>query len=431
MSGSSKIFGNSLLSGNYNGRVIEVSFEAEQSQRSSPEYLYSILVLVEDQLLPLSFREKKNINKGALISFGVTENSEIKIIKIKNHAFNFDTESDLLRWRRPANNPSRMEMLRTRQRILRAIREWFEEQNFIETETPILVRAPSPEAQFSPEQTSSGYLITSPEFQMKRLLSGGFERIFQFARCFRKNESGPLHNPEFTMLEWYRTNKPLEMLMSDIEQMVKYLTETVSAQSFPEQVPLPPWPRVTVSELFKKHLDIILDGSENADHLRKKAILAGFYESKADFNTASKLTEPLDYEQIFFKLWNYFEADLGIVSPVFVYRWPLPLASLARQCPEHPGFADRVELYADGMELANGFEELTDASEQRRRFEQDLENRKAEGRSEVPLDDNLIKSLEQGLPESSGMALGVDRLIMWLCGIQNIRDVICFSENEI
>ena len=431
MSGSSKIFGNSLLSGNYNGRVIEVSFQTEQSQGSSPEYLYSILVLVEDQLLPLSFREKEKIKKGAFISFGVTEESEIEIVKIKNHAFNFDAESDLLRWRRPANNPSRMELLRTRQRILRGIREWFEEQNFLETETPTLVRAPSPEAQFFPEKTSSGYLITSPEFQMKRLLSGGFERIFQFARCFRKNESGPLHNPEFTMLEWYRTNEPLAKLMSDIEQMVKHLTETVSAQSFPEQVPLPPWPRVTVSELFKKHLDIILDGSENADRLREKAKLAGFYESKAEFNPASKLTESLDYEQMFFKLWNHFEADLGIVSPIFVYSWPLPLASLARHCPEHPGFADRVELYADGMELANGFGELTDASEQRRRFEQDLENRKAEGRSGVPLDENLLKSLEQGLPESSGMALGVDRLIMWLCGVQNIRDVICFSEDEI
>jgi len=101
--------------------------------------------------------------------------------------------------------------------------------------------------------------------------------------------------------------------------LVKHLTETVSAQSFPEQVPLPPWPRVTVSELFKKHLDIILDGSENADRLREKAKLAGFYESKAEFNPASKLTESLDYEQMFFKLWNHFEADLGIVSPIFVY----------------------------------------------------------------------------------------------------------------
>ena len=157
MSGSSKIFGNSLLSGNYNGRVIEVSFETEQSQGSSPEYLYSILVLVEDRLLPLSFREKEKIKKGALISFGVTEESEIEIVKIKNHDFNFDTESDLLRWRHPANNVLRMELLRTRQRILRGIREWFEEQKFLETETPILVRAPNPEAQFFPEKTRSGY----------------------------------------------------------------------------------------------------------------------------------------------------------------------------------------------------------------------------------------------------------------------------------
>ena len=123
MSESSKILGNSLLSGNYIGRVIEVSFQTEQSQGSSPEYLYDILVLVEDQLLTLSFREKEKIKKGAFISFGVTKESEIEILKIKNHAFNFDAESDLLRWRRPANNPSRMELLRTRQRILRGIRD--------------------------------------------------------------------------------------------------------------------------------------------------------------------------------------------------------------------------------------------------------------------------------------------------------------------
>ncbi len=113
----------------------------------------------------MSFREKEKIKKGAFISFGVTEESEIEIVKIKNHAFNFDAESDLLRWRRPANNPSRMELLRTRQRILRGIREWFEEQKFLETETPTLVRAPSPEAQFFPEKTSSGYLITLRNFR--------------------------------------------------------------------------------------------------------------------------------------------------------------------------------------------------------------------------------------------------------------------------
>ena len=116
---------------------------------------------------------------------------------------------------------------------------------------------------------------------------------------------------------------------------------------------------------------------------------------------------------------------------MFVYEWPLPLASLARPCPKHTGFAERVELYVNGMELANGFGELTDATEQRRRFEQDLKNRESNGRSGVPLDEKFLKTLEQGLPESSGMALGIDRFIMWLCNAKHIRDVICFSEDEI
>ena len=133
-----------------------------------------------------------------------------------------------------------------------------EMHDFIETETPLLVSAPSPESQLSPIKTDSGFLITSPEFQMKRLLAGGFEKIYQLARCFRESETGPLHNQEFTMLEWYRSNEALEVLMLDIEQIVMHLSGTIGAENFPEKVPLPPWPRVTVCSLFKKHLSLIM-----------------------------------------------------------------------------------------------------------------------------------------------------------------------------
>ena len=431
MSSSSQTSSNSLLSGHCHGRVLEVICRDEKSQESIAENYKNILVLIKDHLYTLNYVGDTELSAGSLISFELGENGEVEILKTGGTAVNLEPEGDLLRWRRPAINPSRMKLLRIRQQIIHGIREWFELHDFIETETPLMVSAPSPESQFSPIKTDSGFLITSPEFQMKRLLAGGFEKIYQLARCFRKGESGPLHNPEFTMLEWYRSNEALEVLMLDIEQMVMHLSGTIAAENFPEKIPLPPWPRVTVCSLFKKHLNIILDGTESASQLRAKAQLSGHDELLIDLSTQSDLTESLAYEQIFFRLWNHIEAEFASSTPLFVYEWPLPLASLARPCPQRSGFAERVELYVNGMELANGFGELTDASEQRRRFEQDLKNRRSEGRSSMPLDEKFLKCLEQGLPESSGMAMGVDRFVMWLCGAKQIREVLCFTEDEI
>ena len=431
MFSSSKTFSNSLLSGHCHGRVLEVICRDEKSEESISENQKNILVLIKDRLYALNYEGDTEIFAGSLISFELGENGEVEKLKIGGTAVNFEVEGDLLRWRRPAINPSRMKYLRIRQQIIHGIREWFELHDFIETETPLLVSAPSPESQFSPIKTDSGFLITSPEFQMKRMLTGGFEKIYQLARCFRKGERGPLHNPEFTMLEWYRSNEALEVLMSDIEQMFMHLRGTLVAESFPVKIPLPPWPRVTVRSLFKKYLNIILEGSESASQLMAKAQLSGHGKLLIDLLTQSDHSESLTYEQIFFRLWNHFETDFSGVTPVFVYEWPMPLASLARDCPKRSGFAERVELYVNGMELSNGFGELTDATELRRRFEQDLKNRQAEGRSSVPLDEKFIRSIQQGMPESSGMALGVDRLIMWLCGAKQIREVLCFSEDEI
>ena len=295
----------------------------------------------------------------------------------------------------------------------------------------MLVSAPSPEAQLFPVKTEKGYLITSPEYQMKRLLVGGFDKIFQITRCFRDEENSPQHNPEFTMLEWYRTYQPLERLMTDIEQFVLHLSDSVKSNLLSKKIPLPPWPRKSVSALFKKHIGIKLDGSETSYELRKKAELSGHEKLFHDLPDSSKLTDSLAYEQTFFRLWNYIQNRFSQSTPVFVFDWPLPLASLARKNPMRKEFAERVELYVNCMELANGFAELTDPIEQRRRFEQDLKNRESEGRETVPLDKKLLKSLEQGLPECSGMALGIDRLIMWLCGTDNIQEVICFTEDEV
>ena len=420
MSGSLQSPCDNLPSGNYHGRVIE------QSEKSN-----QIIVLIKDRLFRLIMEETVKLPMGSLISFKVNLDKKLEKIKIKNSTSNFEANGDIFRWIKLTKKPSRMEFLQTRHQIIRGIRKWFDQQNFIETETPLLVSAPSPEAQLFPVKTEKGYLITSPEYQMKRLLVGGFDKIFQITRCFRDAENSPQHNPEFTMLEWYRTYQPLERLMTDIEQFVLHLSDSVKSNLLSKKIPLPPWPRKSVSALFKKHIGIKLDGSETSYELRKKAELSGHEKLFHDLPDSSKLTDSLAYEQTFFRLWNYIQNRFSQSTPVFVFDWPLPLASLARKNPMRQEFAERVELYVNCMELANGFAELTDPIEQRRRFEQDLKNRKSEERETVPLDKKLLKSLEQGLPECSGMALGIDRLIMWLCGTDNIQDVICFTEDEV
>ena len=420
MSGSLQSPCDNLPSGNYHGRVIE------QSEKSN-----QIIVLIKDRLFRLIMEETVKLPMGSLISFKVNLDKKLEKIKIKNSTSNFEANGDIFRWIKLTKKPSRMEFLQTRHQIIRGIRKWFDQQNFIETETPLLVSAPSPEAQLFPVKTEKGYLITSPEYQMKRLLVGGFDKIFQITRCFRDAENSPQHNPEFTMLEWYRTYQPLEKLMTDIEQFVLHLSDSVKSNLLSKKIPLPPWPRKSVSALFKKHIGIKLDGSETSYELRKKAELSGHEKLFHDLPDSSKLTDSLAYEQTFFRLWNYIQNRFSQSTPVFVFDWPLPLASLARKNPMRKEFAERVELYVNCMELANGFAELTDPIEQRRRFEQDLKNRKSEERETVPLDKKLLKSLEQGLPECSGMALGIDRLIMWLCGTDNIQDVICFTEDEV
>ena len=420
MSGSLQSPCDNLPSGNYHGRVIE------QSEKSN-----QIIVLIKDRLFRLIMEETVKLPMGSLIFFKVNLDKKLEKIKIKNSTSNFEANGDIFRWIKLTKKPSRMEFLQTRHQIIRGIRKWFDQQNFIETETPLLVSAPSPEAQLFPVKTEKGYLITSPEYQMKRLLVGGFDKIFQITRCFRDAENSPQHNPEFTMLEWYRTYQPLEKLMTDIEQFVLHLSDSVKSNLLSKKIPLPPWPRKSVSALFKKHIGIKLDGSETSYELRKKAELSGYEKLFHDLPDSSKLTDSLAYEQTFFRLWNYIQNRFSQSTPVFVFDWPLPLASLARKNPMRKEFAERVELYVNCMELANGFAELTDPIEQRRRFEQDLKNRKSEERETVPLDKKLLKSLEQGLPECSGMALGIDRLIMWLCGTDNIQDVICFTEDEV
>ena len=233
------------------------------------------------------------------------------------------------------------------------------------------------------------------------------------------------------MLEWYRTGEPLEALINDIEKFVIYLTRMEKIENYCNHIPPSPWTRITVSDLFEKHLDMILDGSENAVQLMEKAKSSGHSELFVNFPNPSRITNSLAYEQIFSQLWNKIEKGLSESTPLFVYEWPLSLPSFASESEERPGFVDRVELYSNGMELANGYCELTNLAEQKLRFDEYRENRQKSCHEAIPLDEKFLSCLENGLPKCSGMALGVDRLIMWICSAKHIREVLCFSMEEV
>lgn len=298
----------------------------------------------------------------------------------------------------------RMTLLTQRAAIVRAVRGWLDGAGFVEVETPSAV--PSPGLDLHLDAFSLGnareprWLITSPEYQMKRLLSGGLERIYQLCRCYRRGEEGSRHQPEFTMLEWYRALAGSDDVMRDTEQMVAHAARTVLGTTRVEgergAIELAaPWERLTVDEAFERYAGV-------------------------------RVADVLPDEERFFRiLTETIEPELGRARPVFLIEWPASMASLAQLLPN--GRADRFEAFVDAMELCNGFGELTDAVEQRARLQHDQRAREARGLPVYPLDERFLAALEEGMPPSGGNALGVDRLVMLLLGARDIDDVVALS----
>jgi len=262
------------------------------------------------------------------------------------------------------------ETLIARARILRAVRGWFEGQGFLEVDTPARVRSPGQEVHLDAIPAGSDrWLITSPEYHMKRLVAAGLPRIVQMGKCWRANEVGPHHRAEFTMVEWYRANAPLEALADDCEAILR--VAATAAGRDPAALGLAaPFVRTTVRELWARHAGFALAGDEDAPALRAQAAAAG-----VALGTAAA------WDDVFYQVFlDRIEPHLAARGPTFVFDWPAPLAALARPKPGDPRVVERFELYAGGLELANAFGELTDAREQRRRFEEEARIRAARGR---------------------------------------------------
>ena len=326
----------------------------------------------------------------------------------------------------PARHRDRRPFLMARNRIVTALRRWFEAQGFVEVETAALQVSPGNETHlhaFATEWIGPGggraprYLHTSPEFAMKKLLAAGEARIVSFARVFRNRELGPLHAPEFTMIEWYRAGAPVEAIVADCAAVVAEAARAAgsstlrwraaAAEAFSEPE------RITVAEAFARRADIDL-----VAHLGDRHGFAAAAEA------AAVRTAPDDtWSDIFSRILSEkVERHLGIERPAVLCDYPITEAALARPKPDDPRFAERFELYACGVELANGFAELTDPGEQRRRFEADMDEKQAIYGERYPVDGDFLAALAH-MPEASGVALGLDRLVMLATGAAHIDQV--------
>ncbi|GAB7218665.1 elongation factor P--(R)-beta-lysine ligase [Vibrio comitans] len=305
--------------------------------------------------------------------------------------------------------------LKRRAELIAHIRQFFVERNVLEVDTPAMSHATVTDIHlhtFQTEFIGPGYadgrklfFMTSPEFHMKRLLASGSGCIYQIAKAFRNEEAGRYHNPEFTLLEWYRVGFDHHDLMDEMDQLLQLVLSCNQAE------------RMTYQQAFIDVLGVCpLQGNMN----ELKAVagtlgLSDIAESETDRDTLLQLLFSIGVEP-----------KIGQQAPAFVYDFPASQAALAKINPNDHRVADRFEVYFKGIELANGFHELDDADEQLRRFEQDNEKRMQMGLSPQPIDYQLIEALRHGLPQCSGVALGIDRLIMLACKQTHIDEITAF-----
>jgi lysyl-tRNA synthetase class 2 len=333
-------------------------------------------------------------------------------------------------WWSPARHIDRRPFLAARGAIAKAVRAWFEEQGFIEVETGILqvspgnethLHAPRCELRDSAGESFARYLRTSPEFAAKKLLAAGEQKIFEFARVFRDRERGDLHLPEFTMLEWYRANASYDAVMADSVVIIAHAAQATGIGTFSfrgkSADPFAEPELLTVAAAFDRFaaIDLLATIKDGSGDRAALALAARGGVRISDDDTWSDIFSKVLVEHI--------EPQLGQGRLTVLFEYPAPEAALARTKPSDPRVAERFEIYACGVELANGFGELTDAAEQRRRFGQAMDEKQRRYGERYPLDEDFLAAVAQ-MPPASGVALGFDRLVMLASGAAKIDQVV-------
>jgi lysyl-tRNA synthetase class 2 len=358
-------------------------------------------------------------------------------------------------WQHMCKDQFFSDRLLLREQVIKAIRKFFDSEDFHEVETPLLVKSPGTEpylevfaTRLADERgnTQEAYLLTSPEYAMKKLLVVGLDKIYQVCKSFRNHESfGSTHNPEFTILEWYRSGADYQKIMDDFARLMLFISQelqnyyqkkdgdfaqTILSRLHDDSVEYLgkkyhltiPYQKMTVVEAFAEYLKI--DDQQLLD--RNKL-----------FQLAKKKNYPLtakeSWDDLFYQLFlNEVEPNLAkIDNPVIIYDYPLSQAALAKKKKNDSRFAERFEVYLAGLELANAFSELTDPHEQEERLKSELVLRKELNKTPYQLDQDFIEALKLGMPESGGIAVGVDRLIMFFAGVSDINQVLFFPALEI
>ncbi|HPF78019.1 MAG TPA: EF-P lysine aminoacylase EpmA [Alphaproteobacteria bacterium] len=331
-------------------------------------------------------------------------------------------------WWHPQQFSQKRQNLAVRQQILKAIRGYFDAQGFDEVDTPILQICPVIDTHIRAFATDlrgvdgdidkTMYLHTSPEFAMKKLMVAGMEKIYQICHVFRNAEGSKRHTPEFTMIEWYRTQADYEDIMEDCVGLLRSCAGAANVKEFRYKEhqcnPFTEWQRLSVCEAFEQYADIdlktFLDDTE------------GFRGAVRDLGLHAANDD--GWDDLFFRVMDAkIEPFLGMERPTFLCDYPISMASLSKPKNDDPRFAERFELYVCGIELANAFSELTDAAEQRKRYDIEMAEKQRLYGETYPLDEEFIAALEYGLPPSGGIALGIDRLVMLATGQEDIKNV--------
>ncbi len=345
-------------------------------------------------------------------------------------------ETSQKNWKRLQTDTVFADRMKKRSRIVSSVRSFFAGRDFLEVETPTVVSVPGTEPHLDPFRTEvsdyagkkfGSYLITSPEYAMKKLLAGGLPRIFEIARCYRNGEPWDgSHNPEFSMLEWYRADADYADIMADMEQMVSEVAEKVTGSkviSYKDRsIDLAaPWQRMTVKEAMSTYAGIDLDRAIDDEAWFRQEVEKKGCPSGADDT----------FDDLFFRIFlRDVEPKLGIDRPLILHEYPRSMAALARLKEGDTRYAERFEAYCGGMELANAFSELNDTAEQRRRLDEERMLRDRLGKHVYGLDEQFLEAVGQ-MPKSAGIALGIDRLVMLLTNASAIRDVLFFPAGDL